>query len=407
MVRIISFILICSFASACQVAQHADNALYSLANSVSSEDLITGQRKLSSADRKKQISQGNRIIESIIQKYQKDGKKINEELDRGQYDRLLGIFKKVHSVSHLRHEQWDIYLIPEDSFNAFVTGGTAVVVHMGLMKDLKFDDEIAAVIAHEIAHVAANHVFERQGAMMASMLGRSKSMQHGAVQAAYTHNDESEADKVGILYAALAGYDPKSSSRIWNSLYKKSGNSGQRYQDHPMNSERAKMAGQFADKVKDYYIPGRVNPNFANILVNNNLWQKKGSSHKAGSGGGVAAVAETLVSYYKDKQNAKKEAYRQSKRIAMLKNMQSDMDIIGGNKLDDGRVEMLIHYVGKRPIGKLAIKAKSTSGSSLYRHNAVVRPDEKFSAIFSGKILKSKNGSAPEIKLIVDEGQYF
>lgn len=391
----------------CTVGNAVDRGLYSVANAVSSEDLITGRRKLSAADREKQIAQGNAYIKKLVNKYRKEGKKINEDLDANQYYRALGIFKKVHAVSHLRNEKWDLYLVPEDSFNAYTTGGTAIVVNLGLMKKLAFDDEVAAVIAHEIAHVAANHVFERQATMMAGLVAKSKTIKQGAVQAAYSHNDEAEADKVGILYDALAGYDPMSASRIWAKIYRERGNNGQSYQDHPISSERLKNAKDVAEKVEQYYIPGRQNPNFEAILFNNSLYQKQLSSYKAGSGGGVAAVAETLANYYAAKQNAKKEAFRQSQRIGVLKDIQSNMKIVNGKMLDNGKVAMLVQYTGSRPIGRLAIKAVSPSGSSIYRHNSVVHPNEKFTAQFSGGILKTSDGSKPKIKLVVDEGKYF
>ncbi len=391
----------------CEVGQAVDRGLYSVVNAVSSEDLITGQRKLSSAERSKQIAQGNAYVKKLIDKYRKDGKKINTDLNSAQYNRAVRIFNRVHAVSHLRNERWDVYLIPEDSFNAFVTGGTSIVIHMGLMKDLSFDDEVAAVIGHEIAHVVANHVFERQAAQMASLVAKSSSAQKASVQAAYSHNDEQEADKVGILYAALAGFDPMSASRIWASQYKKQGNNGQSYQGHPMTSERLQMTQDIAEKVKQYYIPGRKNPNFENILVDNVLFQKKSGGAEAGAGGGVSAVAETLIGFYADKQKAKLEASRQNQRIAMLKDMQSKMIIAGGKMGSDGLVEMLVQYTGSKPIGKLAIKAVSPAASSIYRHPSVVRPNEKFTAKFSEAILKTKDGSKPKIKLLVDEGQYF
>lgn len=392
---------------ACQPARKADIALYSLADSVSSRDTVTGARKLSYAERDRQISQGNKMVSELINKYRKEGKQINSALDSRQYSRALRVFDKVHSVSHMRDEEWDVYLIPEDSFNAFVTGGTSIVIHQGLMKELSFDDEVAAVIAHEIAHVSANHVFERQAAMMAGLIGGSDSIKMNSVQAGYSHNDEVEADKIGVLYAALAGYDPMASSRIWHSMYKSEGNDGQFYQSHPMTSERIKLTKEFGQKARTYYIPGKINPDFQNILANNAFWQKQGEGYQPGEGGGVAAVAETLLNYYVEKQNAQKEASRQNQRIGMLKDIQSHMRIADGKLLDNGQVAMLVQYTGERPVGKLAIKAVSKDKSSLYRHPSVVYPNQQFKALFDDGILKTQDGSKPQIKLLVDEGQYF
>ena len=99
----------------------------------------------------------------ILQKYDR----LNAGVDRRSYNRLLGIFQRVHSVSHFANENWKIVLLPEDGFNAFVTGGTYVAVYQGLMDEVRDDAAVAAVIGHEIGHVAANHVFEKQQLMIA------------------------------------------------------------------------------------------------------------------------------------------------------------------------------------------------------------------------------------------------
>jgi len=393
--------------SSCAVGQAVDRGLYSIANAVSSEDLITGERRLSAAERRKQIQEGNRTVASLISKYKKEGKKIDSELSPRQYERAVKIMNRILSVSHLKGESWTLHLIPEDSFNAFVTGGSTVVVHEGLMSQLKIDDEVAAVMAHEIAHVAANHVFEQRASMMASAVAKSSAAKSQAIQVAYTHNNEVEADKVGVLYTALAGYDPLSASRIWQDMYSKRGNNGQMYQSHPITSERIALNKSVAEKVKQYYIPGRVNPNAEAILFNNVLWSKKASSREVGEGGGVAAVAETFLGYYKEKQNAKIEASRQSQRIGMLKDIQTKMKIVDGKMLDNGKVAMLIQYSGSRPVGGLSIKAASPVSYDIYRHNAIVQPNQKFTAHFKDSILKTKDGSKPKIKLVIDEGQYY
>ncbi|MBQ0755892.1 MAG: M48 family metallopeptidase, partial [Amphritea sp.] len=269
--------------SGCQTLQNLDKGLYNVAESISETDRVTGQRTLSAADRSAQIRQGNAAVEQMLAGEKKAGRKINASLDRKQYQRLIRIFDRIHRVSHLSQERWQPILIDRDSFNAFTTGGTYIVVHSGLMKQLN-DAEVAAVVGHEIAHTVANHVGERQTTQQLSALASSAARQKG-FQAAYTHELEREADRIGVLYSALAGYDPYAATRIWQRQFKEQGNARSLFaHDHPVNAERAAETKVLANKVKQYYQPGRINPNAATLRDNNSLWQKRENRDQATAG---------------------------------------------------------------------------------------------------------------------------
>ncbi|MDX1949034.1 MAG: M48 family metallopeptidase [Rickettsiales bacterium] len=403
-----AFVLV-NFLASCQAMQAVDRKLYDVTNKVTTKDLVTGKRSISSADRPSQIAKGNQASEKIINGYLQKGAKINEKLSKTQYERALNIFNRVHSVSHLRNEDWKLILLPDNEFNAFVTGGTYLFVNKGLMDKLSFDDEVAAVLAHEIAHVSSNHVFEREGGMMASMLAGSKSAKSNAYQAGYSTNDEYEADNVGILYMALAGYDPYAAGRIWQKIYSSSGTYGQAFQTHPITSERMNNANQVANKVKQYQISGEINPNFQNILSGNNLYQTTNEQAlpQAGMGGGLAAALMTAADFYSKKTRAKSQAVNQSNRIATLQEIQQNMQIIGAKKLDENSFAMRIQYSGARPVSNLAVMAVSPEKQSLYRLQENVMPNSAFTAIFDNSVLQMQDGSKAKMKLVVDEGRYL
>ena len=142
----------------CTVLKDVDRGIYDAHKAVTQEVLITGQRVIGFSSRSEQIAKGNAAMRRITGKYSR----LDEQVDRETYYRLRRIFNRVHAVSHFAHESWEVVLVPEDSFNAFVTGGTHIAVHKSLMDEVRDDAAIAAVIGHEIGHVAANHVFERQ-----------------------------------------------------------------------------------------------------------------------------------------------------------------------------------------------------------------------------------------------------
>ena len=130
--------LIFTVLSGCQALQKVDQGLYQVAESVSEKDRVTGQRSLSMADRRAQIEQGNAYVDQLIAQEQKNKRPVNAAVSRTQYQRLLRVFDRIHQVSHLKQERWQPLLIKRDSFNAFTTGGTYIVVHSRLMDNCTF-----------------------------------------------------------------------------------------------------------------------------------------------------------------------------------------------------------------------------------------------------------------------------
>ncbi|MBY4678636.1 M48 family metallopeptidase [Marinobacterium sp. CAU 1594] len=373
----------------CQALQTADRGLYQAVEMVSENDRVTGRRSLSLADRNAQIRQGNQYIEQLLAEERQAGRKLNGELDRAQYQRLVRLFDRIQRISHLRQERWQPLLIDRDSFNAFTTGGTYIVVHLGLMEQLPDDDEVAAVVGHEIAHTVANHVGESQGHRIASQLSGSKAARSGAYQAAFTHENEREADRIGILYSALAGFDPYAASRIWQRQYLLEGNArALMLHDHPVNAERAEEARQVAAAVASYYRPGQQNPHYEALLENNALWQAQQPGPEAGAGGGVLALLSTVTDTWLQHEQAKAEAARQQQRSAFVKAVEARMTLLESRTLAGNRLQTRWQYrASAPPLNQLVIGLLVQQGEQLSRHVAhidgVVRPNGQFVAEFN------------------------
>jgi predicted Zn-dependent protease len=133
------------------------------------------------------------------------------------------------------HPEWDwqFTLFENDEPNAFALPGGKVGVNTGLFKVAKTDAQLAAVLGHEVAHAIARHGAERMSQGMLSQLGAAAvgigtgnaAYAELAAQAAtlgiilpYSRTQESEADHIGLIYMAEAGYDPREAVALWRNF---------------------------------------------------------------------------------------------------------------------------------------------------------------------------------------------
>lgn len=374
--RILSLLLVLALAACADI----DKSLYSVSEAVAPKDRVTGQRSLSLADRASQIQQSNQAGAQLLQQYAQAGKPVNERADAQQYARLQRVFQRVHGVSHLADEPWTAVLLPDDEWNAFTNGGTYIFVYEKLMKDLASDDELAAVVGHEIGHVTANHVYESQSYAMASSLAGSKGAKKASFQQAFTLTQEEEADRLGVLYAALAGYDPYAAARVWKKVYDQHGDM---LSNHPTNSNRVAATQSFAQEFSTYYAAGRVNPQHAAILAS---FATQGDSivqAKPGEGGGLAAVLETGLDAFSKRSQAKAEQQNQSAILQFTQYVGQSIIVIGRQASDAHTLQVELGYKGAYPVKGLNLVAQLGQEQATAHATSVIPPSSRFTVAFS------------------------
>lgn len=172
--------------------------------------------------------------------------------------------------------QWEFVVFEDDSqINAFAMPGGKVAVYTGIFNVAKTDDDLAIVMGHEVAHVAAGHGNERvshqllaAGGALALQVG-TKDMDsdqrqlllaaYGAgasvgVILPYSRYHESEADEIGLLYAAKAGYDPRAAIGFWERMGASSQGAPPEFlSTHPSSSTRIRKLNEMMPKALEAY----------------------------------------------------------------------------------------------------------------------------------------------------------
>lgn len=183
--------------------------------------------------------------------------------------------------------QWEFIVIEDDSANAFALPGGKVGVFTGIMPIAQNDAGLAVVMGHEIAHVLARHGAERmsqeqilgagQAALMAAIMGKSPGAREAMVRAyglsatlgvtlPFSRKHESEADRIGLILMAKAGYDPRAAVDFWKRMAEQSRGASppELLSTHPGDETRIKrIARDYLPEAMEYYKKAlSANPSF-------------------------------------------------------------------------------------------------------------------------------------------------
>lgn len=172
---------------------------------------------------------------------------------------------------------WEFNLVRDNAVNAWCMPGGKIVVYEGILSVTNDDASLAIVLGHEIAHAICKHQAEQltkgliSAAGMASiyMIVNSSDMSAskklltkllastgvGLANLKFSREDETEADRLGLIIAAMAGYNPDTAVGLWERMGKATNSTGKRdwYSTHPSANNRISNIKAFLPEAREYY----------------------------------------------------------------------------------------------------------------------------------------------------------
>jgi len=183
-------------------------------------------------------------------------------------------------ANEVKNYAWEFNLVQSNSVNAFCMPGGKIVVYEGMLAVTQDEASLAIVLGHEIAHAVAKHSAEQMSKQknqsILTSLGASiltvKAGQEAAnmatslastgltfLNAHYSRDNESEADHMGLIFAAMAGYDPNTAISFWKRMSQASSGSAstsilQSYlSSHPSDAKRVTDIQKWLPEAMKYY----------------------------------------------------------------------------------------------------------------------------------------------------------
>jgi len=201
------------------------------------------------------------------------GVRISQAVEK--YLKDNGMSKKIEGY------KWEFNVVDSKEVNAWCMPGGKVVVYTGILPLTKDDAGLAVVMGHEIAHAIADHGNERMSqelAIQAAGIGLSVYMQQKPQETqqifmsafgvgsqmgilAYSRQHELEADKLGLVFMAMAGYNPERAISFWQEMSKAGGAKPPEIMStHPSDERRIAQIQAFMPEAKKYYVANPGGP---------------------------------------------------------------------------------------------------------------------------------------------------
>jgi len=230
---------------------------------------ITGRNQLIMVSPQQELALGYQSAKEVLKK-----EKVSTDPEKNAMVKRIG--ERIAKVTGQNSYKWEFFVIDNDKeANAFCLPGGKVFVYTGLFKYVSNDDELAAVMGHEIGHALARHGAERMSAgqlqqiggqvLGAVMAGRGDPQNTAMVMQAFgigselgvmlphSRTQEYEADNIGLVLSAKAGYNPQSALIFWEKFAKDGKTPPEYLSTHPAPANRIAKIKALLPKVMPIY----------------------------------------------------------------------------------------------------------------------------------------------------------
>ncbi|WEK34375.1 MAG: M48 family metallopeptidase [Candidatus Pseudobacter hemicellulosilyticus] len=249
-----------------------------------SQNAITGKNQLTlyndadiqsmAATQYKQFLTENKVVATSTSKDAEMVRRIGQRLTTAinSYYSTQGLSKELEGYA------WEYNLVDSKEVNAWCMPGGKIVVYTGLLPITQNEAALAVVMGHEIAHALAKHGNERMSrgalqemgatALQAAISNKSAVAQNLLLSAygvgtnvgvvlPFSRNQELEADKYGLIFSSMAGYNPQEAIPLWERMAAASGGGQQSdfLSTHPAESKRIEKLRELMPEALKYYKP--------------------------------------------------------------------------------------------------------------------------------------------------------
>lgn len=229
----------------------------------------------------------NEMLSMSYQQYDQFLKENKLSTNQSQIDMVKGVGVRIKNAvekymadnklsDRLDGYKWEFNLVEDEQVNAWCMPGGKVVVYTGILPVTQTEEGLAVVMGHEIAHAIAEHGNERMSQQLLQQVGavglmvamKDEPAQTQAIWLSvygvgttvgimlpYSRTQESEADHLGLIFMAMAGYDPHTAPEFWKRMAagKQGGSPPEFLSTHPSDETRIKDITEWIPEAMKYY----------------------------------------------------------------------------------------------------------------------------------------------------------
>lgn len=240
---------------------------------------VTGRKQIS-------LVSNDEVLTMSLQQYDEFIKTAPKSTNKAQTEMVKKVGQDIANAveTYLRNNgyadqiadyKWEFNLVKSDQVNAFCMPGGKIVIYEGILPIAQDATGLAVVMGHEVAHAVAKHANERMSQQMLTQYGTqavgtalggssettkmiaSTALGLGAqygVLLPYSRKHELEADQLGLIFMAMAGYDPNAAASFWTRMSQSGGGSTPEFMStHPSDQTRINAINKELPEALKYY----------------------------------------------------------------------------------------------------------------------------------------------------------